>query len=209
MSSQTTNYEHIKQLHERGMPIVFFDRIIDDIDTFKVATDNFKAAFEATKVLLEKGNQKIAFLGNAPQLSISIERLNGYKAALNESNVVFDEQMVKYCLEGGRNIEEISTALKEFRSAAVDAIIIASDQISISTMRVLSKTTETEKLTIIGFSNSDVIDLLSPRISYIRQNAFEIGQTAAQMLIKIIESTYPIYDFETKLLDAELHWKEV
>jgi LacI family transcriptional regulator len=77
--------------------------------------------------------------------------------------------MVKYCLEGGRNIEEISTALKEFRSAAVDAIIIASDQISISTMRVLSKTTETEKLTIIGFSNSDVIDLLSPRISYINK----------------------------------------
>ncbi|RYE54823.1 MAG: LacI family transcriptional regulator, partial [Sphingobacteriales bacterium] len=198
----------IKELHERGMPIVFFDRIIDEIETFKIATNNFKAAFEATKLLITKGNRKIAFLGNAPQLSISIERLNGYKAALAESGVIFEEQMVKYCFEGGRNIEEISTALTEFRAGAVDAIIIASDQISISTMRVLSKIPDAENLTIIGFSNSDVIDLLSPRISYIRQNAFEIGQTAAQMLIKIIESTYPIYDFETKLLDAELHWKE-
>ena len=208
MSSQTTNYEHVKELHERGMPIVFFDRIINEIDTFKVATDNFKASFEATKLLIKKGNRKIAFLGNAPQLSISIERLNGYKAALDESNIDLDEQMVKYCLEGGRNVEEISNALTYFSSATVDAIIIASDQVSISAMRVLSKTPDAEKLTIIGFSNSDVIDLLSPRISYIRQNAFEIGQTAAQMLIKIIESTYPIYDFETKLLDAELHWIE-
>lgn len=207
MSSQTTNYEHITELHDRGMPIVFFDRIINEIDTFKVATDNFKAAFEATKLLLSKGHSRIAFLGNAPQLSISIERLNGYKAALAEHNLVFDQQMVKYCFEGGRNMEEISAALTEFKSLSVDAILIASDQISISTMRVLSKTSGAENLTIIGFSNSDVIDLLSPGISYIRQNAFEIGQIAAQMLIKIIESTYPIYDFETKLLDAELHWK--
>jgi LacI family transcriptional regulator len=209
MSSQTADYDHITQLHERGMPIVFFDRILDGIETFKVTTNNFKSAFEATKLLIEKGNRKIAFLGNAPQLSISMERLNGYQAALTSANIPYDAQLVKHCLEGGRDIEEIRFALSEFKSGLVEALLIASDQISTSTMRVLAKTDYAQHLTIIGFSNSDVIDLLSPGISYIRQNAFEIGQIAAQMLIKIIESKYPIYDFETKLLDAELHWRGV
>jgi LacI family transcriptional regulator len=209
MSSQTADYDHITQLHERGMPIVFFDRILDGIETFKVTTNNFKSAFEATKLLIEKGNRKIAFLGNAPQLSISMERLNGYRAALTSANIPYDAQLVKHCLEGGRDIEEIRFALSEFKSGSVEALLIASDQISTSTMRVLAKTDYAQHLTIIGFSNSDVIDLLSPGISYIRQNAFEIGQIAAQMLIKIIESKYPIYDFETKLLDAELHWRGV
>jgi len=209
MSSETTNYDHITQLHERGMPIVFFDRIIDEMETFKVTTDNFKSAFEATRLLIEKGNRNIAFLGNAPQLSISIQRFNGYKAALEANDITFEDRLIKHCPEGGRNIEEIELALTEFRSGSVDALLIASDQISTSTMRVLAKINYAENLTIIGFSNSDVIDLLSPGISYIRQNAFGIGQIAAEMLIKLIESKYPVYDFETRLLDAELHWRGI
>jgi LacI family transcriptional regulator len=132
MSSQTADYDHITQLHERGMPIVFFDRILDGIETFKVTTNNFKSAFEATKLLIEKGNRKIAFLGNAPQLSISMERLNGYQAALTSANIPYDAQLVKHCLEGGRDIEEIRFALSEFKSGLVEALLIASDQISTS-----------------------------------------------------------------------------
>jgi len=207
MSSQTVNYDHITQLHERGMPIVFFDRVMDGIETFKVTTNNYNAAFEATKLLLDKGNKKIAFLGNAPQLSISVERLNGYKAALKNYNIAFDEGLIRHCPDGGRDLEQIKSALHDFSAESIDGLLIASDQISISTMRILSKIKPSENLTIIGFSNSDVIDLLTPGISYIRQNAFEIGKVAAQMLIKIIESKYPIYDFETQLVDAEIHWR--
>ena len=211
MSSKTTNYDHIKQLHERGMPVVFFDRIIDDIDTYKVTTDNFKSSYEATKLLIGKGYKHIAHLGNASQLSITMERLNGYRQALSDHDIIFDERLVRHCLEGGRNIGEIERALETFLSepVAMDALLIASDQLSIATMRVLSQTGKGEKLAIIGFSNSDVIDLLSPKISYIRQNAFEIGRVAAQMLIKLIESRYPVYEFETRLLDAELHWRGI
>ena len=209
MSSQTTNYDHIKDLHERGMPIVFFDRIIDDVATFKVATDNFKSAYGATKLLIDKGFRRIAFLGNAPQLSITIERLNGYKSALADHQLNFDDRLVKHCFEGGRNVQEIESALESLRSGPTEAsaLLIASDQLSIATMRVLASKGDSDKLAIIGFSNSDVIDLLSPQISYIRQNAFEIGRVAAQMIIKLIESRYPIYEFETRLLDAELHWR--
>ncbi len=209
MSSQTTNYEHITSLHERGMPIVFFDRILDEIETFKVTTDNFKAAYEATEVLLKKGFKGIGHLTNAPQLSITIERLNGYMAALKANQIPFDERLVFYCHEGGRNPQEIETAIDHYLTKEIkaDALLISSDRISTSALRVLKRLGKADQLTIIGFSNSDVIDLLSPGISFIRQRAFEMGEIAAEMLIKLIESKYPIYEFETKLLDGELHWK--
>jgi LacI family transcriptional regulator len=209
MSSKTTDYSHITQLHGQGLPVVFFDRILDKIETFKVTTDNFKSAYEGTELLIKKGYRKIAHMAHAPHLSITTERLNGYKAALSDNDIVFDESLVSYCHEGGWNKAEVETALHNFLfdKSKADAIFIASDRITTATMRVLKDFPDFEGVAIIGFSNSDVIDLLSPRISYIRQPTFEMGQIAAQMLIKLIESTYPVYEFETRLLDADLHWR--
>lgn len=210
MSSHTTDYRHITQLHERGLPIVFFDRIIEEIQTFKVTTDNFKSAYEATALLIEKGFKKIGHLANAPQLSITVERLQGYLSALADHHIKFDERLIKYCHEGGRSQLEIAEALNHFLSDSIgaEALFIASDRLSTVTMRILNNNPDkAENLMIIGFSNSDVIDILSPRISYIRQSAFEMGQIAAQMLIKLIESKYPVYEFETRLLEGQLHWR--
>lgn len=211
MSSQTTDYRHITQLHEKGLPIVFFDRIIEEIQTFKVTTDNFKSAYEATALLIGKGFKKIGHLANAPQLSITVERLQGYLSALADHHIECNEQLIKHCYDGGRNQLEIEEAINHFLSDPVgaEALFIASDQLSTATMRVLNDHPDkAENLVIIGFSNSDVIDLLYPRISFIRQNAFEMGQIAAQMLIKLIESKYPVYEFETRLLEGQLYWQE-
>lgn len=203
MSSQTTNYNHISDLHNRGLPMVFFDRIIDDVETFKVTTDNFKSVFEATNTLLEKGIRSIGFLGNAPQLSITTSRLNGYIEALKTHHIDLNPILIKYCTDGGRNKEEVKLAIIELLNHNVDALLIASDQISTEAVRVLNTLNQETNVILVGFSNSEVIDLWSPKIAYIRQNAFEMGRIAAQKLISIIESKYPIYDFDTTLLDTD------
>lgn len=209
MSAQTTHYDHIKKLHEQGLPIVFFDRIIDDIDTFKVTTDNFKASFDATSHLVKKGYKRIAHITNAPQLSITIDRINGYKEALKAYQLPFDETLIKYCYAAGRELQEVEDAVISLLSATnkPDAIFIASDRLSTGTLRALNKISPSPDIPILGFSNSDVIDLLSPQISYVRQKAFEMGEIAVGMLIKLIETKQPIIEFEKKLLDAELHWQ--
>ena len=209
MSAQTTDYSHLTQLHERGLPIVFFDRIMPEIETFQVTTDNVNSAFEATSLLIKKGYSQIAFLGNAPQLSITSDRLQGYTDALKDHGLRYDERLVRFCDQGGRNPQEIKNILSELLSepANIDAVLIASDQISTAAVRVLSTFDTLPSVEVIGFSNSTVIDLLSPRISYIQQNAFKMGQIAAQKLITILQSTYPISEFETTLLRGKLHWR--
>lgn len=57
---------------------------------------------------------------------------------------------------------------------------------------------------VAGFSNSDVVELLKPTLSYVRQPAFEMGRIATELLIGLIEAKYPVTEFETKVLDTEL-----
>ncbi|RYZ92427.1 MAG: LacI family transcriptional regulator, partial [Sphingobacteriaceae bacterium] len=208
MSAQTTNYEHIEKLHAQGLPIVFFDRILPNIDTFKVTSDNYKASFDTTERLIKKGHKKIAHLANAPQLSITIDRLAGYKAALEKHQLPYLPELVRFCVNGGRELDEVEAAILSILSGTVhpDALFITSDRIIIAALRVVNNMPGGLGLPIVGFSNSDVIDLLTPRISYVRQSAFEMGQIATQMLIKLIESKYPLHIFETRLLEAKMHF---
>ncbi|MCC8408403.1 LacI family transcriptional regulator [Mucilaginibacter sp. UR6-1] len=209
VSAQTTDYTHIHELHRQGLPIVFFDRILNEIETHRVSSDNFKTSYNATSLLISKGFKNIALLASTPQISITTERVNGYKQALTDNNISIDENYIKYCYQGGRNDIEVAEAIKTLfdNDKKPGALFIASDLISTASIRALKSIKYPENLAIVGYSNADVIDLLSPGISYIRQPAFEMGQIATQMLIKLIESKYPVYEFETRLLDAEIIWQ--
>ncbi|MES2808221.1 MAG: LacI family DNA-binding transcriptional regulator [Bacteroidota bacterium] len=207
MSAGTSDYGFLKTLHNDGLPIVFFDRVIDDIDTFKVTSDNFKGAYNATESLIKKGRKKIALLSNAPQLSITNERLSGYMKALADYHIPFRPELIRNCSKGGNDYEEVEDAVKGLLALheKPDAIFISSDRISISCVRALKNLDfDPNEIAIAGFSNSDVVDLLHPSISYVRQKAFEMGQIAVEMLLKLIESKYPITEFETKIIDTEL-----
>ena len=207
MSAETINCDHLKKLHERGLPIVFFDRIIDGIQTHKVTTDNYRASFEATELLIKKGYSRIAFLAHTPQLSITRDRVNGYRAALEAHFLNYEEDLIQYCCSGGREPQEVLQAIGILfsRPEKPEALFIATDRLSMSTIRALDRSYFGDKIAIIGFSNSEVIDLIPPHISFIRQKAFEIGAIATEMLIKLIENKRPVFEFETRLVNAEIH----
>jgi LacI family transcriptional regulator len=122
--------------------------------------------------------------------------------------IEYDESRVQFCKECGRDVGEVETAINQLLNnpQKPDALFIASDRLSTASIRALNKIPDLNEIAIIGFVNSDVIDLLSPRISYVRQRAFEMGQIAANMLIKLIESKLPVYQFNTEYLDADIHW---
>ncbi|WP_316792667.1 LacI family DNA-binding transcriptional regulator [Pedobacter frigoris] len=208
VSSETKDYSLLKRLNEQGLPMVLFDRIIDEIPTFKVTSDNYMGAFNATELLIRSGRRRIAVLANAPQLSITNERMSGYLKALTDHRIAFNPELVKNFGKGNNSDRNISAAIQELMAMKdkPDAIFISSDRISISCIRALRKLNiSTDEIMVVGFSNSDVVDLLSPSICYVRQKAFEMGRTAMEMLLKLIESKYPVTEFETRILDTELH----
>lgn len=209
VSSLTSDISHLKSLHEKGLPIVFFDRVADEINTHKVIADNEKGAFEATDYLIQLGHRKIAHLTSSSYLSISIERLSGYKQALAKNGIEFKEEYVKYCTHGGMLYEETETAIKELLSLKdkPDAIFVAGDRLSTGCLSVFNnlKIKVPQDIAIAGFSNSDVLDLFNPSLTSVRQPAYEMGRLSTEMLLKIIEAKYPIEEFEKQVLDTTLY----
>ncbi|MFT4155446.1 LacI family DNA-binding transcriptional regulator [Parafilimonas sp.] len=208
VSTETKNFDHITRLHKVGFPFVCFDRIIDDIKTHKVSIDNFKGAYDATAALIKSGFKRIAMLGNAEHLSITQERLSGYKQALTDAGLVFEDSLIRYCLHGGMIYDEVEQAMNELMGLRKkpDTFFAASDKLTTNFVRYCKakKINIPNKLGLVGFSNLDLTDLLSPALSVIRQPAFEMGKNAAELLIKLIEAKRPPADFENRVLPPEL-----
>ncbi len=210
LSNETTDLSYLKELHEKGLPIVFFDRITDEIDTHKVTANNYLGALHATEHLIFQGFKRIAHITNSLSLSITTERLNGYTEALRKHNIPFNESLVKYCSHGGMILEEIKEAIEELFKGKTkpDAVFCASDRITTLCFGVLKNLKPKRNIGLTGFTNTKVGELFDPPLTVVRQPAFEIGQTATELLIQMIESKRPVVDFETRILDTELIIRE-
>lgn len=208
LSSETTDISHLTYLHERGLPIVFFDRVADAINTHKVIANNEKGAYQATNYLIKNGYKRIAHLTSSRHLSISIERLSGYEAALKDNGLAINPEYIKHCLHGGMLYKETETAIKELMALKEkpDAIFVAGDRLCTGCLSVFKnlKIAVPNDMAIAGFSNSDVLDLFNPSLTSVRQPAFDIGQMATEMLLQLIEAKYPVEEFEKRILETDL-----
>ncbi len=208
VSTETTDFSYLKELHQKGFPIVFFDRIVDEIDTHKVIADNYKGAYEATVHLINAGYRRIAAISNPALLSITRERLAGYKAALTDHGIEVNDSLIKYCQHGGMIVSEVEEAVKELFSLPQrpDAIFASADKLTTGCLRILKARglSVPGDIGLIGFSNTDLTELLDPPLSIIKQPAFEMGEVATNLLLQLIESKRPVTQFETKVLSTEL-----
>jgi LacI family transcriptional regulator len=210
LASETGDITYLKDLFDKGLPIVFFDRITDEIDTHKVTANNYLGAFHATEHLIFQGYKKIAHITSSPTLSITTERLKGYKDALQKHNIPFNDSLIKHCNYGGMVLAEIETAIAELQNGRIkpDAVFTASDRITTLCFELIKDLKLKKELGFAGFTNSKVGQLFNPPMTVVKQPAFEIGQMATQLLIEMIESKRPIVDFQTKILDTELIIRE-
>lgn len=208
LSAETEDLTHIRSLHDRGFPVVFFDRVAEDIKTHKVIVDNYKGAYDATIHLIDSGFKRIANLAGSPYLSNTKERIDGYLKALSERGIDPDQDLTRYCLHGGMEYTEVEKALDELMNLShkPDAILATADKLTTSCLRYfkLKNIKVPEDIALIGFSNLDITDLLSPSLSVVRQPAFEMGQIATERLLQLIESKRPIRDFEKQVLPLQL-----
>jgi LacI family transcriptional regulator len=198
LSSQTTDLSHYKELHEKGLPIVFFDRVTDEIETHKVVANNSLGAFQATEHLIENGYRNIAHITSSPYLSITKKRLEGYVAALEKHKIPYNESLVRHCNHGGMIVDEVEVAMNELFSSKSkpDALFTAGDRLTTVCLGIIKRAKgNISEMPITGFTNTNLADLFSPSLTTVRQPAFEIGQVATELLVQIIESKRPVTEF--------------
>lgn len=212
LSSETTNIDHLQGLHDKNMPIVFFDCIDKDIKTHKVISDNEQGAYDAVKHFIKNGYKKIAFLGNAAHLSTMQDRYAGYTKALTEYNIPVEPAYVKYCAHGGMVLDEVEESLNDLFSKKnkPDAILACGDNLTTRSLRYFKahNIKIPNDVAIIGFSNRDLSELLNPSLSVVHQPAFDIGQNAIHLLLQLIDSKTKVEKFNYNVLPCQLFERE-
>jgi DNA-binding LacI/PurR family transcriptional regulator len=207
VSASGKDFGYLQDLSEKGLPIVFFDRVVDAMNTFKIKADNYTGAYEATIQLLKTGYKKIAFLGGASGLSVSGERFSGYRSALDESGCEFDRVLVDYCEFGGRELEFVLRFFDRAKEVGhlPNAVFAGSDRLTVACLRVLRLLRpELQHICITGFSNADLIDFAYPPITTIRQPAFDMGVSAMKSLIQMMQTGHGQQSVETITLPTSL-----
>jgi LacI family transcriptional regulator len=204
---QTTDFEYLKNLQKAGLPVVLFDRLSDKIETHKVAADNFKGAYNATLHLINNGFKHIAHINSNTKLSMATERFEGYKKALADAGLAYEEELVKFLdtTKADNLNENLAEIIAQLMHTKTDAIFTATDKLSTKCLVLLNNLgyQVPKDVALIGFSNTDLADALNPSLSTIYQPCFEIGSLAAKQLLSLINGKTK-EPFETVLLPTKI-----
>jgi len=207
LASETKDFSHFSELKKAGIPLVFFNRECNDIVTHKVTIDNKRAAYEAVSHLISIGCRRIAYIGGPEILQINADRVEGYKKALKDYNLEVPKDYLVYS-----NFDKESTlsaARKLLYSPEhPDGVLTFSDQLAINVMLAAKERgiAIPNKLSLIGFNNEPVGELLEPSLTSIDQPGFRMGEEAAQLLLKQLDNFNNAY--EKKILKSFLIVRE-
>jgi LacI family transcriptional regulator len=205
LTSETGRYDHLNDLIQSGVPIVFFDRIAHEIETAKVTTDDFASSFNGTEHLIRQGCRDIAFLSLSDSLSIDNKRKQGYLEALNKYDLNMSSSRIIRC--EGDETKNLSTIIELLNSEKrPDAIFASVEKLALSTYNAAREIgiRIPDQLKVICFSNLRTAPLLNPSLTTITQPAFQMGAQAATVLFKYLEKKRPVIQNENIIMKSEL-----
>ena len=208
VSSETKVFDHFKKIQEKNMPMVMFDRLINDLNIPSVRLDNKEGGVLATEHLLEQGYRRIAILAGAKSLGISNERLDGYLAALKKYKIKVDPDLIIHC-DFNQDYAYIATKELLNMKKRPDAIFTISDRMAIGAMLAIKEKglKMPNDIGLVGFNNEPVTSLVSPAISSVDQPAFELGKMAAKLFIETMHNNDDMSHVE-EILKPKLHIRE-
>ncbi len=210
---ETENVAHLNELIDKGIPMVLFDNIREEVSgADHVMIDDEKASFTAVEFLIKKGRKKIAFIGGIKQKKVFQDRYKGYIAALRQYNIPIYDELILHCNSLDREFED-KEILSFFRHLPIypDAVFACTDNYGLLTMKSLLKIGKKipEEVSVIGFGDLGLGEVFVPSLTCVSQPSFEMGQKAAELLINQLNESddvdhkKTILRLETKLTQRE------
>jgi LacI family transcriptional regulator, galactose operon repressor len=189
MAKDTIDYSHFTEIKSRNVPIVFFDRTNDDLGVDSVVIDDYKGAFIATEHLISQGYKRIAHISGPQHLKNFYDRLKGYMGALQAHKIKIDHSLV---YTGNISIESGKQGTAHFLSLAdpPDAIFATEDFTALGVIKELKerKIKIPDDFGVIGFANELFGEHITPTLSTVDQQTIQMGKSALNLLIDIIEN---------------------
>ena len=183
----TINVDHFKKIQLKGIPLVLFDRVTNELDVSQVVIDDYYGAFQATEHLINEGCKRIVHFSSSQNINIYKERKRGYEDALLKHEIPIDTELILYSdmqLEDGRRImqETIDKKIK------FDAVFSSSDYSVMGAMQVLKENGYKlpQDVKLVGFGNEPFTSFTEPTLTTVDQKSIPMGKITAETFFEIL-----------------------
>lgn len=208
MSKETKDYSHFRELRDNGIPIVFFDRVCNDLSSDNVIVDDFAGAFAAVEHLIEIGCKRIAHLSAPQHMLLAQNRQKGYRQAMLKHKVPIDESLVIKCDSFDEAIIKTPDLLN--MAEPPDAIFAVNEMTAAGALSVIKKfgLKVPQDISIVGFTDGIVSRVSDPSLTTLEQHGLEVGLKAAELLVDRIVEGNMDYEPVTKVVKTNLIVRE-
>lgn len=188
MSPGSFHHNIIASLNSVNAPFVSTSFVPEEKEMVFVDVDNYQGAILVMEHLIKLGHRRIGFIGK-PNLTSSIERLNGYRDTLLKHEITFDPDLIRVAenasINGGAQITGDLLKIKD----PPTAIFLVNDMLAIGAVRMIQDLgmSVPKDISIIGFDDVPLAECINPPLTTVHQPAFEKGVKAARMLVQILE----------------------
>jgi LacI family transcriptional regulator len=190
--SNGTDIDYLNEIIDGTIPVVLFDEPIVKEDVYGVFVDNRKGGYLATNHLIEYGHKRIACLIGPYSTISSIERLEGYKNALADSNIDYNPGLI---MSGEYNEETGFKYMNDIIKSKlrVSAVFAASDNIALGVYKAIKTHGYRipDDFSVVGFDDVYSTNLIEPSLTDIVQPTYEMGQKAIEIMIKLLNGVKP------------------
>ena len=208
---QQQDYHHFKETINQGMPIVMFDRVVNEIDCDKVIIDDLKGSKNAVMKLLSNGCKKVAIITTKDYVSVGKLRTQGYLDALEEYTVTPDPSLILKVndeLLSEDHLESLETEIKAlFQSNKnIDGVFAVNELYAIIAMKVARNLGMKipDDIQFIGFTDGVLSKHATPSLTTVNQHGQEMGEKAAELLIDNLEREDEEEHYSTVVIETEL-----
>lgn len=208
VSGEANDHNYLNEIAKKRLPLVFFDRVYEDIVTPRVITNDYESSFSATKHLIQQGCKRIAYLAVNKTLSIGKTRMQGYIDALKKFKIPFQDELIIDCTNNYK--ENIDLLKQAFTDLKPDGVFTSVERLAFATYYACYDINLSipKDLKVIGFSSLEIAPLLNPALSTITQPAADLGKTAAELLFKMLENPSDVHPNSEVILKSKLIQRE-
>jgi len=184
ISKETTDLTHYKEIRKRGVPLVLFDRVNEELKVPSVVVNDYMGAYKATQHLIDQGCKRIAHIAGQQHVSIFRQRLNGYMDALKNNNLPVDKTLIKFGSVTVKSGMDCMNALIEEHNP--DGVFAVEDFTALGALQALKAANKKipDDVAIIGFANESFGEYITPSLSTVDQQTIKMGEAAANLFFQ-------------------------
>jgi LacI family transcriptional regulator len=209
LSFDTKDLDHYKPFTDKGIPIIFFDRVEQDGNNTVVVIDNMKCGYLATQHLISQGCKRIAHITSNLNRNVYSLRYKGYQDALFDNNIPFNENLLIITdLTEKAGVIAAMNLLK--MDPLPDGAFITNDFVAAVCMRTLKELgiRIPQDIAVVGFNNDTIGKLIEPRLTTINYPGIDMGEIAARNLVNHLEGIGNMHQTNTIVIRSELIVRE-